>query len=672
MASTIARAVRWPVSQKQREKALNSITPIWFQKKPDQSLEELEELDKFLEGLLKERHRDKLTTSIQSTTSTNACYELPERCGGVNMALHVWWAYLRFFNRDNPNPTMGTLTSMRPYTVERSFTRPLKDRFTKEPPTGPLPDVWKTIPETIPEEIFRWIKTSKEFEKIPANMRTKWIRDTVRRHATNCFTVNDPVYTKAITTGSRSRFETHADRCVMYYLGKGKHPLWEEEPTLEVLNTMAINLTLINPEPPGIKPVAVPEKGNKVRVVTLSQSWEIQAAKNIMARHIKVLKDLKCTRNALYNSYLKLHPGGTHAKIYSADLSKATEHISHQLAQRTWRGLCKALKEPMWVTSCGVQILGPKRYNGKETTNSIHLGLGITWVILNLVNLYAASKTGATTKTYHVCGDDLVGYWTPNQVRRYQYALKSLGLVRNETKEFYSHYGVFCERLVEQDGTVRPRQTISDLYASGAKNNPLCRNSIERDYARFGALQCNAPTLPFIRQAIKFNVPAGPVEFGGDGTQRRASQTQIKHALKLGLVHPQATSIRWRDTLNSLTVYRYPTLRTTPLEDIRINVLARESLDASSPPQKRGVRRLLRARNQPLQESIKDLVAKSNYVSRKTKRLVKHLSRRREETPRSLSFRIQKDLESDNPRFLESNETSPQEKQTNLYRHDDG
>jgi len=199
---------------------------------------------------------------------------------------------------------------------------------------------------------------------------------------------------------------------------------------------------------PALRPHPIEEMGGKIRVVTLHRAEEAQAARELTATWLRALKGLLTTRDALKGKPVQLSARTEKAKLYSADLSAATDYIPHSLAQHTARLLCKAINREQDIP-LAEHLLGPQTLpDGTVTKNGIHMGLGCSWPILCLINSFAAWYAGADRRSYQVCGDDLIGLW-PKPVRlRYESTLEGLGLVVNKSKSFFGRRGVFCEQIV--------------------------------------------------------------------------------------------------------------------------------------------------------------------------------------------------------------------------------
>jgi hypothetical protein len=199
-----------------------------------------------------------------------------------------------------------------------------------------------------------------------------------------------------------------------------------------------------------VRATAIPEKGGKIRVASLHNCCETYVARAIMTRHIPYLKALGCSRAILKHNDVVIRR--THGgMVFSADLSRATERISHVLAATVWSQWCRTLKEPNWILQAGLKIFSPKLLpDGSLTRNSVHMGLGISWVVLCIINASAALQAGIKLPCFAICGDDLIAHATPQQIHDYKKNLTLWGLQANEEKEFIAEHGVFCERMCIQ------------------------------------------------------------------------------------------------------------------------------------------------------------------------------------------------------------------------------
>jgi hypothetical protein len=217
-----------------------------------------------------------------------------------------------------------------------------------------------------------------------------------------------------------------------------------------------------------MRPLAIPEMGDKVRVATLHHSDEIALARRISQLWLKGLGRMVMTRQMLRNEEVVLRSNTKKAEVFSADLSKATDYISPELGII----VAEILNERLGLQDYNPDIralLSPGRTiilpDGTEETarQGIYMGLGPTWIILSLLNSYCAWKAGANKRSYAVCGDDLVGLWSRYTANRYMNNLTKVGLVPNREKSWFAKRGVFCERMVTKDPFDHQRCFTTDV-----------------------------------------------------------------------------------------------------------------------------------------------------------------------------------------------------------------
>jgi hypothetical protein len=275
-----------------------------------------------------------------------------------------------------------------------------------------------------------------------------------------------------------------------------------------------------------LKPLPIPEKGSKVRVATLHTAEEVLIARQITRRWLDILRRCVTTRSSLNGKRIHIRAQDRQSRIYSADLSKATDHIPHSLAQRVARLLCERLGESRQVAKMLQTILGPKQdvETQQFTLSGVHMGLGISWVVLSILNGFAAWYAGARKDTYAICGDDLIGYWPSSLCQRYASTLERLGLVVNRSKSFFGPRGVFCENIVLTDGpdaftpeTYTRRTARANLaWEAGTKvRNGLTRDSIA---VAQGLRNCTSYLGRSTFNALRpRRAPPGPISAGGSG-----------------------------------------------------------------------------------------------------------------------------------------------------------
>jgi hypothetical protein len=292
-----------------------------------------------------------------------------------------------------------------------------------------------------------------------------------------------------------------------------------------------------------LKPLAIKEMGGKVRVATMHPAVEIQMARWLTKIWLPVLKKANMSRDMLHGNdflILKHDKRFRNSFLYSADLSAATDHISHHLAQTAGKILNKCLgidELPLFDTLIK-NLFGPHSVNEKLTKCGIHMGLGPSWTILSLLNGYAAYMAKCRTDTYRICGDDLIGFWNETQVQAYEENLHALGLVVNTSKSFRGSHGVFAERLATITGDHQPIAYIRDVghlaiagaskYVSKQSNASLPILDLLRETKVDHALVKDTQ-----RRILKNYRSTGPTFLGGTG-HGKATWCQLDYHIQHG------------------------------------------------------------------------------------------------------------------------------------------
>jgi len=244
-------------------------------------------------------------------------------------------------------------------------------------------------------------------------------------------------------------------------------------------------------EPLATKPLALPERGQKIRIASISPAAAVAAGQRINKFLLKLLKRTSIhgyMLNGAHGIPKGLRQGCQrwgHEKdfeINSMDLSAASDWIPHSVANAVWEAICDASgnRIPLFYQLLGHKCLGPMKvqglpetlneYNGRTTTNGILMGLPLTWPILSLLNEYASDRACAdflrdnraqghrmpnsmfrhpgTHRPFAIGGDDFIGAWTKRHTAHYEKRLEKLGLKVNHHKTFKSKVGgVFLEKL---------------------------------------------------------------------------------------------------------------------------------------------------------------------------------------------------------------------------------
>nr|UIW13874.1 MAG: RNA-dependent RNA polymerase [Rhizoctonia solani narnavirus 11] len=193
---------------------------------------------------------------------------------------------------------------------------------------------------------------------------------------------------------------------------------------------------------PVSRPIAIAEQGNKWRIVTKSPSDLLYTGHKARQDTFPVLGKYKPTRVPLANQddILKFRTkSGTSRMFYSADLSNATDYLSHDAIRR----VCKHLGIPdITVLSHSYlvdgEIITPKR--------GTFMGLPPSWVVLSVVHGSICHMVD-DEDNFFIKGDDLIAWWTSSQWEEYLRLMTLAGFRINLKKSFVSKdRGWFCEK----------------------------------------------------------------------------------------------------------------------------------------------------------------------------------------------------------------------------------
>lgn len=293
-----------------------------------------------------------------------------------------------------------------------------------------------------------------------------------------------------------------------------------------------------------MKPVAITSLGGKIRVITKHPSPQVTYARSIMACWISIVKRLApchAVRGSVPRIYAPIKYSPVDCILFSADLSKATDLIDHDLAIRYANMITSITTPENILRSQAYQLFEYKELQDDEglytnlndhwkrklksafeknfgiTKNGIHMGLGPTWAILSLINIGCALDAGAPANSFSVCGDDLIGYWPEEIITKYILNLQRHGLSVNISKSFRSKItGVFCEgyaKIISPGvATIIWATKMSEKY-----------NSEYRTYRRGSSIEAaaNSPHNSILRKKVFHGLPRGPVSLGMGGKKKQ-------------------------------------------------------------------------------------------------------------------------------------------------------
>ena len=285
----------------------------------------------------------------------------------------------------------------------------------------------------------------------------------------------------------------------------------------------------------------------KPRCATVHPAHVVVAARAMSKWLLSRLRHVRTNSAMLRNEIIRLQAQGDNWSIHSADLSKATDHISNLTAEDVVSVALDATNAPRWMRDAVPGVVGNMvldEIDGPPVTCGGLMGLGPSWVILSLLNDFAATRAGAKPSSFAVNGDDLVGAWGDDLAARYQDALRRVRLVPNVAKSFDGAAGTFCEQFVAPSG---PKTAISrSLHrlgeCSGAKSiegaRGHCVVDTLRDIAagrrREGWMSTPAPVRALAGRTakrVRLNAHPGRIADGGGGSGRADATTAADFVL---------------------------------------------------------------------------------------------------------------------------------------------
>jgi len=274
--------------------------------------------------------------------------------------------------------------------------------------------------------------------------------------------------------------------------------------------------------------VAVKEPG-KVRMVTVSDARVVGSAHRI--------------RKALFDAVTSRRGGGEALKflpsilpfdrrkademgkrwVYSADLSKATDGLSHEWL--SW--ICRFLDLPSSLIFSNMKVIDEDS-NIYEVKRGAFMGLPASWPLLSLSHLIICERVDPFG-LFWLKGDDMIAYWRPCQWSFYKTLMAATGMTVNEGKSFKAaSYGTFCEGLYElrdEGFFLKPSMSIRGFVHVSSKGNlydnlatcmdEAIRRGVSRHRVWTVARYSNRDALIFAKErSIRWSLPR---ELGGLG-----------------------------------------------------------------------------------------------------------------------------------------------------------
>jgi hypothetical protein len=307
-----------------------------------------------------------------------------------------------------------------------------------------------------------------------------------------------------------------------------------------------------------LAPIITPD--GKIRVATVHSAPVAWAARAMTKCLLPLLKGFAVTKDILRNNEIELvAPAIWDADpkiVYSADLSKSTDPISVDLSRFVLNEVTNITGKPEWWDDA---LAGTINFHEIDFPNSDEkfisrcgalMGLGPGWFVLCVVNAFCAYLSGASKRSFAVCGDDLIGLWPKRVADAYEENLRVMGLVPNTSKSFRSEsYGVFCERLVERRGNIARSQAllrIGEATAAKARaqlNELSVVDTLTRSYKN----EVLSSLAQRVARGFAFpdTIP-GPLGSGGGGVGKATVETVISY-IKFGPLSLNRRSVRKAD-----------------------------------------------------------------------------------------------------------------------------
>jgi hypothetical protein len=259
---------------------------------------------------------------------------------------------------------------------------------------------------------------------------------------------------------------------------------------------------------PNLDFLAIAETAGKVRVASIHSADETLVARSLTAMCLPILAELPQCKDMLTgkvpilarcqhkdendeDAETKPEPKSKPARkrrrnrsyrlqVESTDLSAATDHIPFEVARQILDAALEgAGVHNSWKVAAQI-VCGPHtaRWRPKadedadgylvgDSTCGAFMGLGPSWVVLSLLNAYAAIKAGIPSAACVICGDDAAILATKKERSLYHKHLAMSALVVNFTKSHVSDipkwqdlpdsktakpiktFGIFCERKAD-------------------------------------------------------------------------------------------------------------------------------------------------------------------------------------------------------------------------------
>jgi len=292
---------------------------------------------------------------------------------------------------------------------------------------------------------------------------------------------------------------------------------------------------------PLVRQVVIRERGCKTRIVTPcvgALSYMSMFMNSLLLSLLETDQRLKSVRDVACECSWEPHFG----EVYrSVDMSRATDLMPHDLVRGMVEGICAGLALPPFLRDVFRLCTGPVRMltSGKwvTTNRGILMGLGTSWPLLSLYNLWLWESAWNTTipdqvkrrNRVRIVGDDL-GSIAPFVVSdKYTSLLVQTGGSPSYGKDYTSHLGLVVLEELFISGkhyptiSVRGVQPVSSVKKGGLEHPWMQGPQLAELCSKFGhpewltSYLMRRFALPILR-LHESGVPAHlPRELGGGG-----------------------------------------------------------------------------------------------------------------------------------------------------------
>jgi hypothetical protein len=264
--------------------------------------------------------------------------------------------------------------------------------------------------------------------------------------------------------------------------------------------------------------VAVPELGNKTRVVTKNESLRVAHGHRVRRTYEPVINNQEWSTT----SDSKLDPElsvidftkaqGSDLVVFSGDFTNATGELSHEFLDL----LAETLQIPGELLHKGFTV------KGKPMTSGAFQGMPASWTVGLQMGHYCIARYVDPTHSFRIKGDDIIALWSLEQISLYTGLSKQVGLIVNDKTIVSKHYGVYCEGdYIRVGKTLKRLPTFSiRSYVNGTiPSTDLINQYLARGVPREILLTVQQQSLTkWLALAKEHGVdPYMPEKFGGLG-----------------------------------------------------------------------------------------------------------------------------------------------------------